>query len=1070
MTAKRQTFYRVLFTLCLIFSLSFGYILTPQAMETDISMTEAENDTSDIQLTELQQEKSDDIVILYTNDVHSYIDKELSYDVIAGLKTYLKNQYEHVLLVDAGDHIQGTAYGSMDKGKTIIDLMNAAGYDLATLGNHEFDYGMEQRITVTDTWANFPYVSCNFFHEMNGIRGSNVFDSYKIFDFGDEKVAIIGITTPETFTSTTPAYFQDADGNYIYGISSGNGGLNLYSDVQKAIDDAKNEGATQIIALGHLGDDFSTQPYTSEETIAGTSGLDAFIDGHSHNTVVGKTIKDQAGDDVLLTQTGSYFDTIGMMIIDSETGEITTELLGTDHALIASSTPDETVASLKDSYVAEITNQLGTIIGTCEVALRNHDDDGNRLVRSQETNCGSFVADALYYLFDTMDMDVDVAIVNGGSVRNNDPITGELSYQSCKLIQPFGNVACLQTVTGQQILDALEWGSRFTPTVQMGGFLQVAGITYEVDTTIESTVQSDDKSVWTGPPTGEYRVKNVKIYNKETNHYDNLDLTATYNMAGSNYTLRDLGDGFNMFDGAVNVLDYVMEDYMVLANYIQGFENTTVKAANSPLNMKYPGLNINYSDVYGDGRIKIVSSDSEEDWNGKITIGGLTNNIWFTKYGNVFTDCKAEIFINKLGLTWGDLVNVTFLNQELILPVVPTYTYVESGKPAIILGKDDQGFPTGYVSLAINTGNFGETYNLGIKKTDADGNWYWEASEGVEYPVDITFTLSKKEGYMAEYLLHDLVRTNNREDYPHLSDEAFANFREITTTGITEKTLYRTSSPINPEIGRNSYADAALEKAGVTVIMNLADDETTAKSYPNFDNTYYSKQKVIYLNLGADFTSNDFKTGLAKGLRFLSENKGIYAVHCTEGKDRAGFVHALLQCLTGATYDEVITDYMQTYINYYGVEKDSEKYHAIAKSNIITSLETAFELNPQTAMLRSSSSNNLLSSADLAKEAEEFIKSTGLSNQEIENLKENLCGKNISDSESDETSSTQPGTEPTTKPESKPEEGKSEETKPTESKSKDSVATGDSAPITLMTGMLLLSMVTLGITYRKMKH
>ena len=170
------------------------------------------------------EEKSKDIVILYTNDVHTYIDGDISYDTIAGVKAYLQTQYENVLLVDAGDHIQGTAYGSMDKGKTIIDLMNAAGYDLATLGNHEFDYGQDGRINVTDNWAAFPYVSCNFYNEEAGVRGENVLDAYKIFELGGEKVALIGITTPETFTTSTPAYFQNEDGEYIYGISGGDGG------------------------------------------------------------------------------------------------------------------------------------------------------------------------------------------------------------------------------------------------------------------------------------------------------------------------------------------------------------------------------------------------------------------------------------------------------------------------------------------------------------------------------------------------------------------------------------------------------------------------------------------------------------------------------------------------------------------------------------------------------------------------------------------------------------------------------------------------------------------------------
>ena len=574
------------------------------------------------------EEKSKDIVILHTNDVHTYIDGDISYDTIAGVKAYLQTQYENVLLVDAGDHAQGTAYGSMDKGKTIIDLMNAAGYDLATLGNHEFDYGQEGRINITDSWAKYPYVSCNFYKMADGVRGENVLDSYKIFEVSGQKIAIVGVTTPETYTKSTPAYFQDENGNYIYGIAGGTDGAALYADVQKAIDEAKAAGATMVIGLGHLGDDLASQPWTSAELIANVSGLSAFIDGHSHSLMEDITVKDKDGKDVVLTQTGQYFSKIGMMIIDAETGAITTKLLGADNEIVTAATPDEAVKAIKDKWIADIDAALGEKIGSTELTLDNYDADGNRLVRKQGTNTGAFAADALYYLFDDMGLDVDIAVMNGGGVRNK-AITGDITYKTCKDIHTFGNVACLQTITGQQLLDALEWGARGTPVEQIGGFLHAAGITYEIDTSIASTVQMDENGVWTGAPTGEYRVKNVKVYDKTTGEYVPLDLEAKYNLAGYNYTLRDLGDGFAMFDGAVNVLDYVMEDYMVLANYVKGFADGVVGAENSPLNAKYAALKINYAEVTGDGRVTLVdgsadSGDNPETGSILVSLLGIT--------------------------------------------------------------------------------------------------------------------------------------------------------------------------------------------------------------------------------------------------------------------------------------------------------------------------------------------------------------------------------------------------------------------------------------------------------------
>ena len=529
--------------------------------------------------------EGDDIVILYTNDVHTYIAGDLTYSKVAALKDSIPD----ALLVDIGDLIQGTAYGSMDKGETILKLMNAADYDIATLGNHEFDYTMAGCMQAI-AWAEFPFVSCNFYHETDGVPGEPVLDSYKVFEVNGTKIAFIGITTPESFTKSTPAYFQDDAGNYIYGIAGGEDGSALYAAVQAAIDAASKE-ADVVIALGHLGDDISSQPWTSEEVIAHTTGLDAFIDGHSHSTVEYKEVADQNGDTVVLTQTGSYLAKLGRMTIAAD-GTITTKLLTAED--LADVTPDAEVKAIEDAWIAEIDTALGEVIGSIDDTLDNYDAAGNRLVRQQETNTGDFAADALYYLFDSMDLDVDFAVMNGGGIRNQ-AITGEITYLTCKDIHTFGNVACLQTITGQQMLDALEWGARDAGTAECGGFLQVSGLKYTIDTTVTPTVHKDDKGVWTGGPTGEYRVKDVQVLNKETGEYEPLDVNATYNLAGYNYTLRDLGDGYAMFAGAVNVLDYVMEDYMVLANYVQSFEGGKVTGYAEP-----------------QGRITIVSAPAVE--------------------------------------------------------------------------------------------------------------------------------------------------------------------------------------------------------------------------------------------------------------------------------------------------------------------------------------------------------------------------------------------------------------------------------------------------------------------------
>ena len=530
--------------------------------------------------------EEDEIVIYYTNDVHTYIDETLSYDSIAHLKQQTASVAAGVLLLDAGDHIQGTAFGGEDKGESIIKMMNAAKYDAATLGNHEFDYGMERCLTIIKNEAEYPYLSCNFY-KIDTMK--SVLEPYQIFEVGGKKIAVVGITTPESITKSTPAYFMDSEGRYIYGIDGGDDGTDLYNVVQKTVDKAKDAGAQYIIALGHLGNDISSQPWTSEEVIANTTGLDAFIDGHSHSTVAMKEVEDKNGQTVVLTQTGSYFDAIGRMSITAEgiKTELITEYMQTDSA----------VKEIKDKCITTVNEKLGVIIGHADVTLNNYTEDGSRLVRKQETNTGDFAADALYHLFKNKGMNVDCAIMNGGGVRNK-AITGDLSYLSCKDIHTFGNVACLIQVTGQQILDALEWGAKDTPNAECGGFLQVSNIVYEIHTYLPSAVKKDDKGVWIGGPDTleEYRVKNVRIGGEP------LDLTKTYNLAGYNYTLRDMGDGFNMFKGAVNVLDYVAEDYMVLADYIKTFPVSgetglpTITAENSP-----------YGNVNGSGRIVLVT-------------------------------------------------------------------------------------------------------------------------------------------------------------------------------------------------------------------------------------------------------------------------------------------------------------------------------------------------------------------------------------------------------------------------------------------------------------------------------
>ena len=547
-----------------------------------------------------------DVTILYTNDVHTYIDKQspkLTYAAIADLKQSYQNAGKDVLLVDAGDHVQGTAYGSMDEGASIIKLMNAAGYDVATPGNHEFDYGMDRAKAIMKE-ADFPYLSCNWVDLRTTLR---VLPSVKVFVRGGRRIAFVGVTTPETFTKSTPAYFMDkAQRKYIYDIQGGEDGKKLYDAVQKAIDKAKLL-ADVVIGLGHLGVDPSSSPWTSEEVIAHTSGFDAFIDGHSHTVMENKQVQDASGKAVTLTQTGSYFANVGEMTIAAD-GTITTKLIPTHEGM------DATIAAMQTGWVNTVDDMLGEKIAVGDSDFYVSDPaTGKRRIRSAETNLGDFVADGIYTYFNEVEkLHCDLAIMNGGGIRADVP-AGDWTFKTCKQVSPFGNVACLMSVTGKQIQDALEFAARFAGEggKENGGFLQVAGATYEIHTDIPNTVQTDEKNVWIGSATGTPRVQNVKIYDKASGSYLPLDPGATYALAGMNYTLRNLGDGFAMFDGAELIKDYVSEDYLVMATYAMSFDGADaaglphLSSANSPL-AAYPGYLLNYEQPYGAGRITIL--------------------------------------------------------------------------------------------------------------------------------------------------------------------------------------------------------------------------------------------------------------------------------------------------------------------------------------------------------------------------------------------------------------------------------------------------------------------------------
>lgn len=489
----------------------------------------------------------DDIIILYENDVHCVVE---GYSKIAAMKTELQETYAHVGVVSGGDFIQGNSLGVVSKGQYIVELMNLVGYDAVTLGNHEFDFRMERLEELVSMMETKP-ISCNF--QKIG-EDTSYFKPYSIVSYGDVDIAYIGITTPSTLTTAAPAQFKDEDGNFLYTFNP----TTLYEVVQGNIDAALAEGADYVIAISHIGyaeDEVYGDIEDVETLIQNTSGFDVVLDAHSHSVIEGMTLTDKGGNEVLLSSTGTKFEYIGKLTISVD---------GLQTELIKTAEYQATDAAV-DAYIAKIYEEYAVLgerkVAISEVDLITKDADGNRLVRKAETNLGNLCADAFRYV-----VDADIGYMNGGSIRA-DMLQGDVTVNSLLSVQPFNNSVVLAEISGQAFLDMMEMAMMIWPE-ENGSFPHVSGVTFSVNTAIPSSVVLNEYEEFVGV-SGEYRVYDLKIYNRETGNYEPIDLNKTYTLAASNYILLECGSGMKMLENAKilqndGMLDIeAMERYMV---------------------------------------------------------------------------------------------------------------------------------------------------------------------------------------------------------------------------------------------------------------------------------------------------------------------------------------------------------------------------------------------------------------------------------------------------------------------------------------------------------------------------
>ena len=494
------------------------------------------------------QDNSEHIVILYENDVHCAVD---GYTKLAMLKNELKQSVPHVGVVSVGDYVQGGSLGSISKGEYIVNLMNLVGYDAVTLGNHEFDYHLP-RLSELVSMMNTKPVCCNF--QKIG-EGNSYFEPYKIVSYGDVDIAYIGVTTPETVSSSSPAQFKNENGEFIYTFHS----TDLYEVVQTYINEVQAKGADYIVALSHIGDNNGENAQDVYDLIENTSGLDVVLDGHSHSVIEGIDIKDKSGNEVRLSSTGTKFQNIGKLTIRD--GEISTELISTE----AYEKTDDTVNAYLEKINAEYSILGERKIATSDIDLITHDAEGNRLIRTAETNLGNLCGDALRYV-----LDADVGYAYGGGIRNSIS-KGDVTFNDLLSVFPYNNQVVLCEITGQVLLDVLETSLLSYPS-EDGRFPQMSGVTFSVDTSISSNVVMDENEEFVGV-NGEYRVYNVKVYDKESGEYLPLDLNKKYTFASVNYTILEYGSGMTMFKGATILKNDGMLDVEMLESYITEFLN-----------------------------------------------------------------------------------------------------------------------------------------------------------------------------------------------------------------------------------------------------------------------------------------------------------------------------------------------------------------------------------------------------------------------------------------------------------------------------------------------------------------
>ena len=488
------------------------------------------------------------VFVFYTNDIHGSIMEKPGFSGLAALKEACARQGTEAILVDCGDASVGDTAVSLSHGVDTIRLMNAAGYDVAIPGNHEFDYSADTFQVYADT-ADFPYICATLFDG----EGNTVLPPWTVVERGGKRIAFVGALTPLTVNSENAALFTDRDGKKRYDIPADGTGEALYSAVQSAVDGARQTGADCVILLSHLGTNDGAAPYRSIDVIGNTEGIDVVLDGHSHSVIEEERIPNKTGKPVLLSSTGCFFENVGCLCIHAD-GTVSSELLdaaalkrriGRVHSAEAEAAEKE----ITDRY-EETARQ---VVGHAEHTLYAYDPQTGELsVGKEQTELGAFCADAIRDA-----AHADAAIISADRIYA-DIEAGKVTGEELIFTLPLADRLCVVTVTGLELAEALEWSVSALPE-SSGRFLQVSGLCYAVDSDIASPVMTDEAGAFCGI-SGKCRVSDITVNGEP------LEPDREYLLAGDEHILKYNCLGYSMFSGSVSAepLDITVIDAVSL--------------------------------------------------------------------------------------------------------------------------------------------------------------------------------------------------------------------------------------------------------------------------------------------------------------------------------------------------------------------------------------------------------------------------------------------------------------------------------------------------------------------------